>query len=102
MSARIQVQFQDMVEDSPDTVAIRSPELRNELIQHQSEAVRALTEQIAPIQLEHISIDDQGRVVITDAAFAAVLGARRRTEGGAESLMSVNGLCYNRGCAAVA
>ncbi len=30
MSARIQVQFQDMVEDSPDTVAIRSPELRNE------------------------------------------------------------------------
>jgi hypothetical protein len=54
------------------TARLRSAALATHLIQNQSGALGVL-EQIAPVKASDISIDDQGRVIVDNDAFASAL-----------------------------
>jgi len=55
-------------------VVLTSSDLRGALQQNPDETIAALSKQFAPVQADEVTVDDSGRVVISNAAFVAALG----------------------------
>ena len=80
-----------------DMVTITSPSLLNSLVKASSDTVTFLSSQVAPITLDAISVDDEGRVVIADPTFASTL--RSTAAAALQTNASNNGVCGNVKCA---
>lgn len=63
---------------------ITSPALATHLIQNQAAALDVL-HQVAPVNASDISVDEQGRVVISNANFANTLGSRMKLGAAADN-----------------
>lgn len=90
----VRIQPTDVDVPPSDRVAIRNTALANNLMKNPQEALDLLSK-VAPVKMEDIELDESGRVVVTNAAFARGLG--RLGQGGgarpgiAES--ASNGVC---------
>jgi hypothetical protein len=80
----------------PDQALITDTDLVNALVQDQASALQFLSSEVSPVRLEEISIDFEGRVVISNSTFAQTLrskvSAGSQTAGLATSKNSVCGL----------
>jgi hypothetical protein len=76
---KIQIRADNISEPKPGTVVLQNSVLRNLLIQKQPAALEWLTTRVGPVNVNDISIDDQGRVVIADKAFAEEISKMVKT-----------------------
>ena len=70
---QIIVQQGDIDIPRSDAVFIKSASLANQLVRHQDETLRFLSEQVSPIDVNQISIDSEGRVVVANQQFRETL-----------------------------
>lgn len=73
---KITVQPGNIQQPSANTTVIDNPVLRNLLVHDQAGAMEWLNTRVAPVNVGQVSIDDHGRVVVADAAFAKVISDR--------------------------
>jgi hypothetical protein len=70
---QIIVQQGDIEIPRSDSVFIKSASLANQLVRHQDETLRFLSEQVSPIDVDQISVDSEGRVVVANQQFRETL-----------------------------
>jgi hypothetical protein len=92
---KITIRREHISEPQPGTVAFHNPVLRNLLVQKQPAALDWLSARVAPVDVSKISIDDQGRVVVADKAFAEVIANKLKApqEAAAGDTACSNGAC---------
>ena len=95
---KINIQPAHITEPAAGTVVLDNPVLRNLLVQNPAAAQHWLASKVAPVNASSITIDDQGRVVIADKAFAAAI-AQKALAGGAAAAGDT--ACSNGACGAV-
>jgi hypothetical protein len=78
----------------PDQVTVTNTELLNALVQFPDETLQFLSE-TSPVRLEEISVDPEGRVVITNSAFAQALRDRVSAALGGGVIVVANAKCGN-------
>jgi hypothetical protein len=90
----------DEMEVADDTTTISNPELAQAVKEHPDEAADFLSEKVVPVDLDEISIDESGRVVVRDPAFAKAIAERSaasETRRGLAAPNVKNGVC-GAGC----
>jgi hypothetical protein len=92
---KIIVRSDNISEPAPGSVAFDNPVLRNLLVQKQPAALEWLASRVAPVDVSKISIDEKGRVVIADKAFADVVSQRLKDTAGSalDNTACSNGSC---------
>ena len=95
---KIEVKPRNISQPAAGTVVFDNSVLRNLLVQKQEGALEWLATRVTPVDVSKISIDDHGRVVITDAAFAKVIDDRLKKEVGTEATALDNTACSNGSC----
>ncbi|MEO3863134.1 hypothetical protein [Acrocarpospora sp. B8E8] len=91
---QVLVQFPEIDIPPADSALIDSPSLMDQLIRNQESTLRFLSEEIAPVDVEQVSVDNRGRVVISNQRFREVLLVKLSTP----APESNNGLCGNVKC----
>jgi hypothetical protein len=76
-------------------VRIRSVGLLNTFVQSPKDALKKLENDIGPVPLDKVSVDEHGRIVIADAPFRAKLSARIKILGQAAIAADTNYVCTN-------
>lgn len=59
-------------------VSLTSPELVNALIRNREEALRFLSDEVAPVDISDVSVDVEGRVIIENPQFLRALQEQSR------------------------
>ena len=93
---KITVRPANITQPAANTVVFDSDVLRNLLVQQQQAALDWLKSRVAPVNISEISIDNQGRVVISDPQFAQVIATR--LAGGADAPEAGDTACSNGAC----
>lgn len=92
---QVLIQLSDIDIPRPDAVLIENSTLMDQLIRNQDETLRFLSEDIAPVDIDEVSVDRHGRVVIANQHFRELMLVRLQIN----VPQSTNGLCGNVKCA---
>jgi hypothetical protein len=93
---KINIRSEHITQPAPDVVVLNNPVLRQLLVQKQGAALDWLTNRVKPVDISKVSIDDHGRVVISDPDFAQLLSARVAAEAG--NAIAGDTACSNGAC----
>lgn len=63
----------DVSAGPPDNISITNMNLVNALVRDQAAVLQFLSSEVSPVNLEEISIDNDGRVVVANSTFAKTL-----------------------------
>jgi hypothetical protein len=77
MADPILIRPSDVSPPPTNAVALVSPELLTALIRNPERALGLLAEEVAPVQIDEISVDRLGRVVINNAEFARAMSEKQ-------------------------
>lgn len=95
---KINIRPDNIEHHGDDTVALSNPILRNMLVQKPDAAFDWLSSRVGPVDPAEISIDDNGRVLISNAAFAKVLSDRVAAKTGNDPAVAGDTACSNGSC----
>src|SRR5690348_1200336 len=70
---QISLETKEIFIPHPNAAYISNTKLLNQLVQDQDEALRGLSEEVAPVDIKDISVDKDGRVVVTNQFFRETL-----------------------------
>lgn len=89
------VKLTDIDLSDPHNVSLRSPGLVNTLVHSTPHALEKLANEIGPVPIDSVSIDDAGRIVISDKDFRAKIEERISSLGPKATAADTNYVCSN-------